>query len=669
MVENNLVKEFVSLVAVEDFEQRYAKDIYEDKFFGMPLAPIVSCEKKLREKQSQSVAYFSMEYGLATSFYNCFQSSQPIDPKNYNEEQEVFSNYPLADYFFTFKLNTLIDLPIYSGGLGVLAGDTIKTMADYAMPAVAVGVLWNSGYFRQRFWYKHGQLPAKTYWEPASYPGLVPLKNKIKLLLRNQQLWLRIWKYYVYSYRGDYCLPLILLDANIPENSERDRRLTDQLYRSDDARIKIMQRVILGMGGVMALKEMGYSVSRYHMNEGHAVFSFIEAARGLSQQQIEALTNQFVYTCHTPVEAGHDRFHSEELKAVLLDEDFSLCERYGLEKPAVINLTLLAMNVSSSVNAVSKKHGEVMHLQFPQYKDKIKYITNGVHSHTWMSPAFQQLLNKYKDVLGDFQTNPMGLEQIKHLAANVEFRQQLWQAHQENKRYLCQLLSKWKFDVNVFTICWARRFAAYKRPSLLMQDVRRLVAISKKIGPLQIIIAGKAHPKDRAGFSFINHMMDKIDGLTENYDTLKIVMPENYEIGLARILTSSVDLWLNNPLPPFEASGTSGMKAVLNGVVQLSTLDGWMVEAQDKNIGKTFGYTNPPGSIGDERELHMSDDAKQLYIALEEMAQMYYAANLGGQVNYNSQWLDLMINCLIAAGYFNTYRMLDQYKQQIYRIL
>jgi len=663
-----LLSAFLSLVNIEGFEDRYKEDIADGKFFGMPLNPIVEAEQRLISPNEKCLAYFSMEYGLATSFYNRFTTTRQIDSKNIPLEQEIFSNNRLADYFFTLKLDSLIDLPIYSGGLGVLAGDTVKTMADYRLSAVAVGVLWNSGYFRQRFWFKYGQLPSPMFWDADTYPGLIPLKNRIKITLRSEELSLRLWKYYVYSYNKDYAVPLILLDADIEENNEKIRRLTAQLYRTDDAWIKIMQRVILGMGGVAALKGLGYNIGLHHMNEGHAVFSFVEKARGASKEQLDELKRHFVYTCHTPVEAGHDRFPAEEVKKVLLKEDYEVCEEFGKDKANAINLTLFAMNVSSATNAVSKSHGDVMHIQFPQYKKMIQYVTNGVHAHTWMSESFKKLLEAQKTVVGDFRANPMALSKVSQLKDDEQFRKKLWDAHRQNKEGLCKLFEKWKFDPDVFTICWARRFAAYKRPSLIMQDVKKLIELSQKIGPLQIIFAGKAHPKDNLGFTFINTMLDKIDSLVDAYETFKIAMPENYEISLARILTSSVDVWLNNPLPPFEASGTSGMKAILNSVVQLSTLDGWVVEAAEKNIGRIFGYKNPEGSIGDEKDLHMAEDSGLLYAALEELMKLYYAANPKGGVKLDSEWIDLMINCLAASSHFNTYRMLDQYKHNIWKI-
>ncbi len=659
-----LTDEFLSLVQADNYINVYSRDIMNGKYFGLPLDTIVNSEKRLLSGREKSIAYFSMEYGLATSFYNKFVSTRQLDPKNKIQEQEVFSNFRLADYFFSLKTDNIMDLPIYSGGLGVLAGDTVKTMADYKLPAVAIGMLWSSGYFRQKFWFKYGQMPEEIHWDLATYPGLIPLKNKIKISLRNEDIHLRLWKYYVYSYSHDYAIPLVLLDSNVQENNERIRHLTDQLYRSDDVRIKIMQRVILGMGGMAALKELGYPINIYHMNEGHAVFSFIEKARGMDNKGVEELRKSFVYTCHTPVEAGHDRFSYDDLSGVLMKEDFEIAEKFGRDR-GNINLTMLAMNAASFVNAVSRGHQRVMHIQFPKYKDMIKYVTNGVHLHTWMSDRVKSALLKH---LGDIEANPMLLEKAAGLKADLGLRSELWQAHQENKEDLCNLLEKWKVDKNVFTICWARRVAAYKRPSLILQDVTKLIEIAKNNGPIQIIFAGKAHPKDNLGFTYISNMLEKVDGLTKVYEHLKIIMLENYDIYLAKELVSGVDVWLNNPLPPFEASGTSGMKAILNGVLQLSTLDGWVVEAETKKIGRIFGYRNVGENIGDERNLRIDEDSEALYVSLEELLKLYYKTNNNGKIDFNSAWIDTMIDCVACAGHFNTYRMLDEYKHNIWNI-
>jgi len=663
-----MINEFLSLVEIEDYKNTYSKDIREDKYFGLPLKAIIDAEKRLRAKKERALAYFSMEYGLATSFYNKFSTGRDIDAKNKVQESEVFSNFRLADYFFTLRADNIIDLPIYSGGLGVLAGDTIKTMADYKLPAVGIGMLWNTGYFRQKFWFKYGQVPEEMRWDAHTYPGLIPLKNRVKISLRSEDIHLRLWKYYVYSYRHDYAVPLILLDSNIEPNSEKLKHLTDQLYRSDDVWIKVVQRIILGMGGVAALEALGYNIDTFHLNEGHAVFAFVAKARGLTQDATEKLKKHFVYTCHTPVEAGHDRFSSEDLSRILKNEDFEVASAFGRERNDGINLTLLSMNIASRINAVSRGHQEVMHIQFQKYKDQIQYVTNGVHVHTWISERFMRLYEKYLAVYGDMKANPMLLSKAKELKQNQQFRSDIWQAHQENKADFCRLFEKWGLNKDIFTLCWARRIATYKRPSLILQDINKLIGIAREFGPIQIILAGKAHPSDNLGFTFINNMLDKIDELTGAYDVLKIIMLENYDIYLAKQLTSSVDVWLNNPLPPLEASGTSGMKAILNAVVQISTLDGWVKEAADKNIGKIFGYKNPQGAIGDEHDLHIDDDSRQLYSALEEMIQLYYKTNKKEAVDLSSPWVDFMIDCIAAGAEFNTYRMLDQYKKNIWKI-
>ena len=669
MEKNDLLEEFYSLVQIDDADGHYAKDIKDGDYFGMPLSAIVKAEKRLRSSQERCIAYFSMEYGLATSFYNKLSSQLPLNSSNQVPENAVFSNFRVADYFFALHQNNIIDLPIYSGGLGVLAGDTVKTMADYKLPVAAIGILWSSGYFRQKFWFKYGQAPEKMRWDPYTYPGLIPLKNRIKISLKSEDVYLRLWKYYVYSHKHDAVVPLILLDSNIQTNSDLARSLTDQLYRSDNVFLKLLQRVILGLVGVSALNDLGYNIDTYHLNEGHAVFAFIAKARGLNKEGLEKLKSKFVYTCHTPVEAGHDRFSFDDLNKVLKKEDTEIIEKFGKERSGMANLTLLSMNVSSAINAVSHNHQKVMHIQFPDYKDRIQYVTNGVHPYTWMSQGFQELFNKFPETFTDFSANPMILARAAELKANVDFRTQLWQAHQTNKTDLCKFLGKWKLDKNLFTICWARRVAAYKRPSLILHDISRLIRIAEEFGPLQIILAGKAHPNDNLGFTYINEMLDKVDKLNEDYDKLKIIVLENYDISLGKLLSSSVDVWLNNPLPPFEASGTSGMKAILNAVLQMSTVDGWVAEATDKKMGAFFGYKNNEGSVGNESDLHMNDDSAELYSALECMVNLYYKTNQQGKVDISSEWIDMMIECICTAAQFNTYRMVDQYKQQIWKIV
>ncbi|HVN67304.1 MAG TPA: alpha-glucan family phosphorylase, partial [Candidatus Sulfotelmatobacter sp.] len=389
-----------------------------------------------------------------------------------------------------------IDLPIYGGGLGVLAGDALKSAADIGLSLTGIGILWTKGYFKQKFWFRSGgQLPEEMAWDPYSYPGLVPLEPRISLEISGQKLALKLWKYYVYSRDQKNVVPLVLLDSNLPENPEYFRELTDQLYRSTNGWIKICQRAILGMGGIKALDALGYSIDKYHLNEGHAAFAFVEKAKSTDP---EKLRSSFAYTCHTPVEAGHDRFDMQELAAALGPEAAEIVKRYGQDKnnPNVANLTLLAMSTSAHANAVARKHGEITRLQFPEFKDKIDSITNGVHTFTWMSAPIAELLRRYKDRLGDWDSDPNLLGRVTELRADPGFRQALWQAHRQNKKKLAELLAHWYFDETAFTVGWARRIAPYKRPTLLLQDVNRLLEMTGRLGPLQIVIAGKAHPAD-----------------------------------------------------------------------------------------------------------------------------------------------------------------------------
>ena len=665
----NKLERFLSLVPVEEFEKNYSGDITETGFFGFPLDPILKAEEDLLSPAVKSIGYFSMEYGLSTNTYNALPSVRPFSEKNRSGDHHVFSNLRAMDYYLSIKTNHRLDLPIYSGGLGVLAGDTLKSAADRTLPLAAIGILWNKGYFKQNFWFKDGQIPEENDWDPSTYPGLVPLKTTVEVPLKNETIHLRLWKYYVYSFNKQHVIPLILLDSNVKENSEFTRNLTGQLYRSDNAEWKILQRTLLGLGGMSAFDKLGYSIETYHLNEGHAALAFIQKVKKLKEpSEIEDLKKHFAYTCHTPVAAGHDRFHKGALQGVLRDEEFNLLKRFGQDpdNSDMINLTLLAMNTSNHVNAVAKKHGEVTQAQFPQYRDRIQYVTNGVHTHTWVSAPIAELFDKYDNVIGGWRSDPTRLRNVLSLKNDSSFRADLWNAHQHNKSSLCKLLKGWKLSPDVLTICWARRVAGYKRPSLILQDIARLIEIAKEYGPIQIIFAGKAHPKDDLGFTYVNQMLMAIDQLESQRDLLRVMMLENYDTYFGKILSNSVDVWLNNPLPPFEASGTSGMKAILNGVLQLSTLDGWVVEAADRNIGWIFGWEHHSQEIGDERNLRLLDDSTLLYQTLEKIMALYYQTNNKGQVNPGSEWVTKMICAISEASFFNTDRMVAEYQKKIW---
>lgn len=659
---------FKALVPVENFP-KYAQNITGESFFGMPLSSILKAEENLLSPAARSIGYFSMEYGLSSNTYNVFQSATPVSEQNFTAEHHVFSNLRAMDYYLTLDAaDHRLDLPIYSGGLGILAGDTLKSAADRGVSLAAVGILWNKGYFKQNFWFKDGQVPEENNWDPLTFPGLVPLDRRIEVPLKKETIRLKLWKYFVYSFDRQNLVPLILLDSDVEANSPFARTLTSQLYRSDNVEWKILQRVILGLGGMKAFEALGYRFHRYHLNEGHAALAFIQKAKEAPESEMASLKDRFAYTCHTPVAAGHDRFQKKALESILLDEDYHLLKKFGQdpEYGDLINLTQHAMATSRFVNAVAEKHGEVTRLQFPQYKEKIQSITNGVHTHTWVSESVAQLLDSRDGVLGGWRKRPELLINVLEMKDEPPFRRELWDAHQTNKKKLCALLKNWRFDADTFTVCWARRIAAYKRPSLILQDVQRLLDIARRIGPIQILFAGKAHPKDDLGFTYVNDMLSTIDSLEPNRELLRVMMLENYDSYFGKLLTSSVDLWLNNPLPPFEASGTSGMKAILNGVLQLSTLDGWVVEAADKNLGWIFGWQHHGPEVGDERNLRLKEDSSLLYDMLERIVKLYYETNQKGRLNPDSDWLTKMAHAIAAASFFNTDRMVEEYEKKIW---
>ena len=661
---------FLNLVPAETAGADLSQDIADGRFFGFPLEPLLKAERDLRSPSVKSVGYFSMEYGLSSNTYNVFSSARPVDEKNISAEHHVFSNLRAMDYYLSVDAGHRLDLPIYSGGLGVLAGDTLKSAADRGMSLAAAGILWKKGYFKQNFWFKDGQVPEENNWDPASYPGLVPLKTRVRIELKKETICLKLWEYFVYSFDRKSVVPLVLLDSFVEENSEFIKTLTGQLYKSDNAEWKMLQRLILGLGGVKAFEALGYSLDVFHLNEGHAALAFVEKAKKCLDSGIQELKSRFAYTCHTPVAAGHDRFPKKALQEILKEDEFSILKKYGQDpdSPELINLTQLAMSACQSVNAVAKKHGEVTRAQFPQFKEKIRSITNGVHVPTWVSHPVAALLDSFPGEFGDWRKSPERLKNILSLKDSPAFRRGLWEAHQANKKTLCLLLKGWGMDANVFTISWARRIAAYKRPSLILQDASRLIAIAKNTGPVQIVLAGKAHPKDDLGFTYVNEMLSAIDSLEKERKFIRVLMLENYDTYFGKLLASGVDLCLNNPLPPFESSGTSGMKAILNGVLQLSTLDGWVVEAAEQNIGWIFGWRHPSGEAGDEKNLRLREDSERLYEALDPAVRLYYETNVRGEPNASSDWITRMIYAIAAAGYFNTDRMLGEYQKDIWHI-
>jgi len=647
-----------------------AQDVNEGFFYGIPRSVIQRAEGRLRDPAVKSVAYFSMEFGLAPSVYHPYRTKAPLSPRNRKRDFEIFSNLRQMDYYHTVHIDTVVDIPIYSGGLGVLAGDTLKSAADLKLPLVGVGILWNKGYFDQQFCIRDGQLPSEFDWDPRAYPGLVKLKTEMALQIGRETVAFNLWKYYVPSFDEEHVVPLVLMDSNHPGNPDWAQELTDQLYQSTSVWWKIVQRKILGMGGMRAIEALGYAIDVFHLNEGHAAFAFVEKAKGKPAEEMAALTERFAYTCHTPVEAGHDRLPIDELAKVLSAEELEIARRLGRdENPDRVNLTMLAMNTSKHVNAVAKKHEEVTKIQFPSHEKKIRGITNGIHIPTWISRPFEQLFNEYPFVFENWKDSPDSLQQITRLRHDRPFREKLWNAHKQNKAQLLDLLRPWQMQDDIFTIAWARRAAPYKRPSLILQRPDRLVELATKHGGLQILFAGKAHPNDYAGTGNIKEILKIIDSLEEHRHSLRAIFLENYDTYVAKLLISGVDVWLNNPLPPFEASGTSGMKAILNGVLQLSTMDGWVIEAADNEIGEIFGHLPERGDVGREMDLKLREDSLSLYDKLDVMMADYDQVERDhAEERHAAKWIDRMIHCIEVASFFNTSRMVAQYNRSVWRM-
>jgi starch phosphorylase len=563
---------------------------------------------------------------------------------------------PAADYrsiaYFSMEIGIEDGIPTYSGGLGVLAGDTIRAAADLKVPMVAVTLLHRKGYFYQRLDASGRQTEEPVDWVVADF--LTEMGQRSAVAIEGRTVQLRCWKYEV-SGNGGFTVPVYFLDADLPENSEWDRTLTHYLYGGDQ-RYRLCQEMILGIGGVRILRALGYNqIQRFHMNEGHSSLLAIELLDEEAQQRgresivhadIEAVRRKCVFTSHTPVPEGHDKFPLDLVNRVLsrreVDEmrDVFCCND-------LLNMTYLALNLSHYVNGVAKKHGEISRLMFAGYN--VDAITNGVHAETWAAESFGQLYDRY---LPGWRQDNFSLRYAFGIP-----KEEIWRAHSQAKKKLIQFVNQETntgLDVDLLTLGFARRAAPYKRLDLLFTDIERLKQISAKAGPLQIIYAGKAHPEDSAGKEQIQRIFRAKELLRRN---IKIAYLENYRMELGKLMTSGVDVWLNTPQPPMEASGTSGMKAAVNGVPSFSVLDGWWIEGCVEGVtGWSIGP--PDGTRGVEGD--HTQDAVSLYDKLEQIiAPLFYKDR--------QSFIDVMRHAIALNGsFFNTHRMLQQYVLKAY---
>lgn len=576
--------------------------------------------------------------------------------------------------YFSMEIALEPDMPTYSGGLGALAGDTIRSAADLELPMVAVSLLYRNGYFTQHLDESGWQTESPIDWDPSDY--LVEQPERATVQIEGREVQVRAWRFDVEGLTG-HTVPVFFLDTDLPENTEWDRQLTGTLYGGDD-HYRLSQETVLGIGGVQMLHALGYDeVQRFHMNEGHAsllTLALLDRSatqhdrQAITRQDIEAVREQCVFTTHTPVPAGHDKFSLDLVERVLdrSSEQFVDAEDpYSMEtlrrilgmngelqdlhevtqgKDNRLNMTYLALNLSNYVNGVAKKHGEVSRLMFGDYP--VDSITNGVHASSWVAEPFRALFDEH---VPGWEEDNFSLRYALKIP-----REKIWAAHQTAKEALVDEVERTtgqRFDPNVFTIGFARRMTPYKRADLLISDLDRLRMIAERSGPLQIIYAGKAHPRDEEGKRIIQRIFNAKGALGED---VRIAYIPDYNKRTTRLMVSGSDVWLNTPKPPNEASGTSGMKAALNGVPHLSILDGWWLEGWiEGTTGWAIGTTDPETS-------NRADDATSMYGKLHHViVPKFY--------NDRSGYVDVMRSAIALNGsFFNTQRMVQQYVLKAY---
>jgi starch phosphorylase len=540
------------------------------------------------------------------------------------------------------------EMHTYSGGLGVLAGDTARSCADLELPVAFVTLISRQGYLRQEIDPGGWQIEHPDPWDPLAYA--TPLRAKVGVMIEGREVWVRPWLHLLESALG-HRIPVLLLDTDLDENTIEDRRITDTLYGGDDI-YRLKQEIILGIGGARILQALGFTVRIYHLNEGHAALLALDLLRrsprpadqlhpGEIRYDVARVRDMCIFTTHTPVEAGHDRF-SYDLVDRLLGDYIDMEQLKLLAGRDTMNMTLLALQLSGYVNGVAVRHAETAQSMFPGYR--IRAITNGIHPQTWAHPAFERLFDAH---FSSWEYEPEILVRADQLADEA-----VWAAHQEAKTDLLTVVAKatgCEMDRERPVIGFARRMTAYKRPDLLFADIERLAAICDR-HPFQVVIAGKAHPKDHGGKELIKAIHDATRLLRGR---VSMAFVPGYDMRLARTLVAGVDVWLNTPMPPLEASGTSGMKAALNGVLNLGVLDGWWVEAC---IEGTTGWSIGHDGSGSAKTATASD----LYEKLGEVVLPLYYRD-------RDRWIWMMKEAISKiACHFNTQRMMRRYATEAY---
>ena len=568
---------------------------------------------------------------------------QPASTKPFS--YETLPSSGLVAYF-SMEIAINPGMHTYSGGLGVLAGDTLRSAADLGVPLIAFTLVHRKGYFQQRLDERGMQSEEIQPWNPADF--CIEEKVRVTVSVEDRIVTVRCWRYDLVG-RFGHVVPIYLLDTDLDGNTGWDRGLTDHLY-GGDTNYRLEQEIVLGMGGARMASALGHKVNVHHMNEGHAALLTLALLErqlgggplnGATEIDIEHVRNQCVFTTHTPVPAGHDRFSTEQAIRILGGDRTARLERMGCFRDEMLNMTLLALRFSRYANGVSMQHAKVSRALFPEFA--LDSITNGVHAPTWVSEPIQKML--------DANFSPWRRDNLYMRNAIDITEEEILSVHAQNKAALLAEVAQrtgQAFDPKVLTLGFARRAATYKRATLMFADTARLAEIATNAGGLQIIYAGKAHPQDEPGKALIQQVV--ADAARLSNDMLRVVYLENYDWKLGAILTAGVDVWVNTPRRPYEASGTSGMKAALNGVPSLSILDGWWIE------GCIEGFTGWAIEDG-------ADDAAEadsLYRKLETAVVPLYR-------DAPEKWARLMRATLAFNGsYFNTNRMVKQYTRNAY---
>ena len=542
--------------------------------------------------------------------------------------------------YFTMELAIRYEIHTYSGGLGVLAGDIARTAADLGMPMVFVLLVSRAGYFRQIINHDRWQVEQPNWWEPADW--CTPLETKATVEIEGRPVAIRPWLYVQTGVSG-HKVPILLLDTDLEENSAIDRTLTHHLY-GGDAAYRLKQEIILGIGGARVLRALGFNIETFHMNEGHAALLTLDRlaeARAAGGDGLAQTRKQCVFTTHTPVAAGQDRF-PYDLYAGVAPQLVPLDTVKDLVGHDELNMTRLALNLSGYSNAVAKRHAETTRHMFPGHE--IHAVTNGIHTLSWAHDEMAALFDEY---VPTWRLDPKALAAVASVPPDA-----IWRAHQKAKAQLAELVfgrTGIALDLDKPILGYARRMTPYKRPLLMFSDIERLAAIAQ-YKPFQIVISGKAHPRDHGGHEAIQQILQNAGHLAGR---LRVAFVPAYNMKVAKAIVAGVDVWTNTPVPPLEASGTSGMKAALNGVPNFSVLDGWWVEGCQEGVnGWAIGSDGGDGSD--------AAHAVAFYEKLESTILPLFHTDRSG-------WCSVMKQAIATSAWqFSGNRMLGQYAEEAY---